>query len=342
MDRKAVSFLFVGLVTGALLASAVFVGVIREGKLSGAGGSGDATTVLKLAHALDQAHPVHAAMELMAKRVGELSGGSLAIQVFPNGQLGSEPESIEQLQRGAVAIVKTSAAAMEGFVPEMAVFGLPFLFRDDEHYWNVLNGPLGRQLLAAGEPAGMHGLCYYDSGSRSFYTVGKPILHPRDVKELKIRVLPSKMARDLIATLGGGPTPIPWGELYTALQQSMVDGAENNPPSFLTSRHYEVAKHFSLDEHTRIPDLVIFSQPIWERLTAQQREWLTQAANESVEFQRKLWTEKTAEALELVEKAGVTIYRPDKQPFVDATLPMYREFEGTPIGELARQIRDAR
>jgi len=340
MDRKAVSFLFVGLVTGALLAAAVFVGVIRKGKHAGPGGG--ATTVLKLAHALDQSHPVHTAMELMAKRVGELSGGTLAIQVFPNGQLGSEPETIEQLQRGAVAIVKTSAAALEGFVPEMALFGLPYLFRDEDHYWTVLNGPIGQKLLAAGEPAGMHGLCYYDSGARSFYTVGKPILHPRDVKELKIRVLPSKMARDLIATLGGGPTPIPWGELYTALQQSMVDGAENNAPSFFTSRHYEVAKHFSLDEHTRIPDLVIFSQPIWDRLTPQQREWITQAANESVEFQRKLWTESTAEALAAVEKAGVKIYRPDKQPFVEATLPMYREFEGTPIGELARQIREIR
>ncbi len=338
MDRKAVSFLFVGLVTGALLASAVFVGVVRSNK-SGAGGS---STVLKLAHALDQAHPVHVAMEFMAKRVGELSGGTLTIQVFPNGQLGSEPETIEQLQRGAVAIVKTSAAALEGFVPEMALFGLPYLFRDEDHYWTVLNGPIGQQLLASGEPAGMHGLCYYDSGSRSFYTVGKPILRPEDVKELKIRVLPSKMARDLIATLGGGPTPIPWGELYTALQQSMVDGAENNAPSFLTSRHYEVAKHFSLDEHTRIPDLVIFSQRIWENLTPQQREWLNQAANESVEFQRRLWTEKTAEALAEVEKAGVKIYRPDKQPFVEATLPMYREFEGTPIGELARQIREIR
>jgi tripartite ATP-independent transporter DctP family solute receptor len=342
MDRKAFSFLFVGLVAGALLASVFFVGVIRDRKANAAAGPAGPSTVLKLAHALDQQHPVHAAMEMMAKRVGELSNGSVTIQVFPNGQLGSEPETIEQLQRGAVAIVKTSAAAMEGFVPDMAVFGLPYLFRDDEHYWNVLNGPLGRQLLAAGESAGMHGLCYYDSGSRSFYTVGSPILKPSDVKERKIRVLPSKMARDLIATLGGGPTPIPWGELYTALQQSMVDGAENNPPSYLSSRHYEVAKHFSLDEHTRIPDVVIFSQRIWDGLTPQARAWISQAAAESVEFQRKLWIEKTAEALETVEKAGVKIYRPDKQLFVDATAPMLKEFEGTRIGDLAAQIREVK
>jgi tripartite ATP-independent transporter DctP family solute receptor len=340
MDRKAVSFLFVGLVTGALLVAAVFIGVIRKDKSAArADGATGPATVLKLAHALDQSHPVHAAMELMAKRVSELSNGTVTIQVFPNAQLGSEPESIEQLQRGAIAIVKTSAAAMEGFVPDMAVFGIPYLFRDDVHYWKVLNGPLGRQLLAASEPAGIHGLCYYDSGSRSFYTVGSPILKPSDVKERKLRVLPSKMARDLIILLGGGPTPIPYGELYTALQQSMVDGAENNPPSFYTSRHYEVAKHYSLDEHTRIPDLVIFSQPIWNNLTPQARTWIDQAAAESVEFQRKLWIEKTAEALEAVEKAGVKIYRPDKQPFIDATAPMLEELKGTRIGDLANQIR---
>lgn len=341
MDRKAASFLFVGLVVGALLSAALFVGVIRKDRLS-AGGDGQQRIVLKLGHTLDQQHPVHAGMEFMARRVAVLSGGSVQIQIFPNGQLGSEPECIEQLQRGALAMVKTSAAAMEGFVPDMAVFGLPYLFRDDEHYWKVLNGPIGREMLAAGEPAGMHGLCYYDSGSRSFYTVGRPVLTPADVRGRKIRVLPSKMARDLIVTLGGGPTPVPWGELYTALQQSMVDGAENNPPSFYTSRHYEVAKHFSLDEHTRIPDIVIVSQRIWQSLPPHVQAWIEQAANESVAFQRELWKEKTEEALVAVEKAGVRIYRPDKQPFVDATAPMLKEFEGTRIGEIARRIREVK
>ena len=343
MDRKAFSFLFVGLVTGALLAAAVFVGVIRKDKKAGpAGAVAGPGMVLKLAHVLDQSHPVHAGLEMLAKRTGELSNGTITIQVFPNGQLGSEPETIEQLQRGAIAIAKVSAAAMEGFVPDMAVFGLPYLFRDDEHYWRILNGEIGRELLAAGEPAGMHGLSYYDSGSRSFYTVSRPILRPEDVKELKLRVLPSKMARDLIIQLGGGPTPIPFGELYTALQQSMVDGAENNPPSFYTSRHYEVARHYSLDEHTRIPDVVVFSQRVWESLNPQQRAWINQASAESVEFQRKLWAEKSDEALAEVQKAGVKVYYPDKKPFMEATAPMFKEFEGTRIGDIASRIREVK
>lgn len=340
MDRKSVSFLALGLVVGGLLAAALFVGVIRRDKAASATGDGaSARTVLKFAHSLDQQHPVHAAIMHFAERVGVISGGALEVKVFPNGQLGSEPECIEQLQRGAIALVKTSAAAMEGFVPDMAVFSFPYLFRDDAHFWSVANGDIGRELLAAGAPKGIHGLCYYDAGARSFYTVDKPVLVPADVKELKIRVQASKMARDLILTLGGGPTPIPWGELYTALQQKMVDGAENNPPSFLSSRHYEVARHYSLDEHTRVPDLVIFSQQIWETLSPQNQAWIDQAAAESVIFQRKLWAEKTAEALATVEKAGVTIYRPDQAAFAAATAPMLKEYEGTRLGDLAARIR---
>ncbi|WP_221029280.1 TRAP transporter substrate-binding protein [Actomonas aquatica] len=333
--RKETSFLAVGLVLGALVTATCFVFIQRSAKTDGG-----AARVLKLGHALDQSHPVHAGMEFMAQRLAEISGGQMEIQIFPNGQLGSEPETVEQLQRGALAMVKTSAAAMEGFVPEMAVFGLPYLFRDDEHYWTVLNGPIGKELLEAGAPVGIHGLCYYDSGSRSFYTIDGPILDPEAVKGQKIRTLQSRMAMDLISTMDGAPTPIPWGELYTALQQRMVDGAENNPPSFLTSRHYEVAKYYSLDEHTRIPDMVIFSQKIWDTLSPQQQAWVEQAAMESVDFQRALWTEKTEEALEQVEAAGVTVYRPDKTPFVEATAPLYEQFKDTPIGRLAARIRE--
>ena len=336
MDRKSLSFLALGLLVGVLLASAALIPAVRGSKSGGGAGH---KTVLKLGHALDQQHPVHLGMEFMAKRLAELSGGTVELQIFPGGQLGTEPETIEQLQRGALAMVKTSTAAMEGFVPEMAVFGLPYLFTDEGQYWRVLNGPIGRELLAAGEPHGIHGLCYYDSGSRSFYTIRKPILTPGDVKEMKLRVLPSKTARDLITMLGGGPTPVPWGELYTALQQGMVDGAENNPNILIITRQYEIAKHFSLDEHTRIPDMVIFSKPIWDRLSPEVRNWVNEAATDSVDFQRKLWREKTEEALQLVAEAGVTVHRPDKAAFVAATEPMYAALTDERIIKLVQRIR---
>lgn len=339
MDRKAVSFLALGAVVGALLCAVVFIGVIRRDKATDLADGGSRLR-LKLGHTLDQTHPVHAGMVFMGERLAVISGGAVELQIFPNSQLGSEPEMIEQLQRGALAIVKTSTAAMEGFVPEMAVFGLPYLFRGDDHYWNVLNGELGRELLTAGASVGIHGLCYYDSGSRSFYTIKAPVLTPADVAGLKVRVLPSRMAMDMISSLGGAPTPIPWGELYTALQQGMVDGAENNPPSLLSSRHYEVAKHFSLDEHTRIPDMLIMSRTVWNGLTPQVQAWVQQAADESVVYQRALWTEKTQEALTQLEAAGVTIYRPDQAAFAAVTEGLRRRFDGTAVGDLAQRIAE--
>ncbi|MFN9981042.1 MAG: DctP family TRAP transporter solute-binding subunit, partial [bacterium] len=176
--------------------------------------------------------------EFMAQRLREKSGGTVEIQIFPNSQLGSETECIELLQQGALAITKTSAAPLEGFVPELALFGVPYIFRNEEHYWKLINSDLGKQLLAAGETKGIRGLCYYDAGARSFYTVNRPILKPSDLGGLKIRVQQSKTAMDMVQALGGSPTPVPFGELYTALQSSMVDGAENNAPSFYTNRHY--------------------------------------------------------------------------------------------------------
>jgi len=261
MDRKAVSFFGVGLAVGVLATVMVF-SYLGNTEENADGITGQ--TVLKLAHVLDQSHPVHLAMEHMGEQLADVSGGLMKLEIFPNGQLGSETDSIEQVQRGVLAMVKTSTAPLEGFIPEMALFGLPYLFRDGDHYWNVLLGDVGKELLSKGEGVGLKGLIYYDSGSRSFYTIDSPVLHPDDLKNMKIRVMRSKTSIEMISQMGGSPTPIPFGELYTALQQGMVDGAENNPPSIDTSRHYEVAKHYSLGEHSRIPDIVLFSQRIWE------------------------------------------------------------------------------
>lgn len=334
MDRKAVSFFVVGLLSGLALACGLFVLAQRQAPA----GAQD-RLVLKLAHSLDPSHPVHAGMEFMAKRMAELSGGRVEMQIFPSGQLGSETENIEQLQRGALAICKTSTASLENFIPEMAVFGLPYLFRDEAHAWRVLDGPLGDELLAKGGDHGLRGLCYFDAGARSFYTVGSPILTPDDLRGRKIRVLASRTAMDMITAMGGAPTPIPWGELYTALQQSMVDGAENNPPSFLSSRHFEVCKQYSLDEHTRVPDILLISRRTFDALEPQVQQWLLQAADEASQFQRKLWHEETERALVALAEAGVTIHRPDSAPFVERVQPLYEAVRNTPVGRLVDAIR---
>jgi len=332
MDRRTLSFLGLGILIGAIFSSGLFAW------LSHHDGSTQDNLVLKLAHVLPPEAPVHSGMERFAELVAEKSGGKVEVQLFPSGQLGSETETLEQLQRGALAMVKTSTSAMEGFVPEMALFGLPYLFRDEAHFWEVLGGPVGESMLAKGEPFGMIGLCYYDAGARSFYTVKSPVLTPKDVVGKKIRVTRSPSAIAMIEVLGGGATPIPFGELYTALQQGMVDGAENNPPSYFDTRHYEVAPYYSLDEHTRVPDMLVFSSAIWEGLTARQQQWLREAAQESVPYQREVWNAYVNQVMAALKEGGVTIYRPDQTPFREATAPLLKRFEGTAVEPYLKQV----
>jgi tripartite ATP-independent transporter DctP family solute receptor len=295
--------------------------------------------VLKLGHGLDISHPVHKAMVFMAERVKEKSAGRMQVQIFPSEQLGNEKECIEALQLGYLAMTKTSSAPMEGFVPQMQVFGIPYLFRDSEHLWKVLNGPIGRKLLLAGESKRLRGLCYYDAGARSFYAK-KPINAPSDLAGMKIRVQNSIMSIKMVQAMGGSPTPVPWGELYTALDQGVVDGAENNAPSFRTSRHYEVCPYYSLDEHTCLPDILVISTRVWGHLTAEQQKILRESVDESVVYQRKIWAEAELADLETVQKQGARIIRPDKAPFRESVRPVWKEFEGTEIGELIRQIQE--
>jgi len=295
--------------------------------------------VLKLAHVLDVTHPVHKSMAFMAQKVAEKSGGTMRIDIYPSGQLGAERELIELLQIGSLAMTKVSVSPMESFVPEMKIFSIPYIFRDDDHLWKVLRSEIGKRILLAGEPYYLRGLCYYDAGARSFYTKDVQIKTPKDLDGLKIRVMKSKTAVEMVNALGGSATPITWGELYTALQQGVVDGAENNPPSFYLSKHYEVCKYYTLDEHTAIPDILIMSTHVWNDLTAQQQKWLQEAVDESVIHERKLWKEASDNALEEVQKSGVTILRPDKAPFREAVKPLHDSYKNTSIYGLMKEVQ---
>ncbi len=276
---------------------------------------------LKLAHGLPTDHPVHQAMEFMGQRVRELSEGKLTVEVYPSEQLGSEQQCVELVQIGSLAITKVSAAVMESFIEDYKVLGLPYIFRSKEHAFKVFDGEIGDDLLLSSTDKWIRGLTFYDAGSRSFYTKSKPIEHPDDLVGMKIRVMNSITAVGMVRALGGSPTPISWGELYTALQSGVVDGAENNPPSLYTSRHYEVCKFYSLDEHTTIPDVLVISQIVWDKLSQKEKEWIQQAADESAVLQRKLWAESEEESLREVQEAGVKINKPDKKPFMEKVQP---------------------
>lgn len=258
------------------------------------------------------------------------SNGKMKIQIYPSEQLGTERQCLELLQIGSLDMTKVSAGSLENFSPNIKVFGLPFLFRDRQHSYSVLDGPIGRDLLYGTEKYWLKGLAYYDAGARSFYTKEKKINSPEDLDGLKIRVMESKTAFDMVKALGGSPTPISFGELYTSLQQGVVDGAENNPPSFYLSRHYEVCKYYTLDEHTILPDVLLMSTHIWDSFSDKERGWLSQAVKESITEQRKLWTKSEKQSLDAVKEAGVEIIIPDKTLFSEKSkkiLESYKEDE---------------
>ncbi|MBJ7882512.1 TRAP transporter substrate-binding protein [Gelidibacter salicanalis] len=282
---------------------------------------------IKMAHGLDENHPVHKAMVFMGKELETNSGGTMKLEIYPNQQLGSERQCLELLQIGSLGMTKVSAAVMENFSPNMKVFGLPYLFKDREQTFRVLDGSIGKELLDGAEKYWLKGLGYYDAGSRSFYTVKAPVTTPDDLKGLKIRVMESVTAMNMIKSMGGAPTPISSGELYTALQQGVVDGAENNPPTFFLTRDYEVCKFFSLDEHTTIPDVFIMSTHLWNSLSKEEQTWVQDAADASVEYQRKLWAEAEKDAIAAVEKEGVTVSRPDKALFKAKVQPVYDAYK---------------
>ena len=290
----------------------------------------DEARVLRLGHGLSTDHPVHVAMQAMAAHVDSASGGRLQIAVYPSGQLGSERECLELLQIGSLAMTKVSASVLEGFAPEFSVFSLPYLFRDEAHRLAFFESPVGREMLASTQAFRFFGLTYYDAGARSYYTADAPVRTPDDLQGLKIRVQESPTSMRMVREMGGSPTPISWGELYTALQQGVVDGAENNPPSYFLSRHYEVAPYFVLNEHTAVPDVLVIGTPLWDTLSDQEKRWLQDAAAASADLEERLWRESTAEALRAVTEAGATVVRmtaDDRAPFSSRVATMLTDVD---------------
>lgn len=278
---------------------------------------------IRLGHGLDTNHSVHKAMVKMGEELYRLSSGTMDLKIYPNQQLGSERECLELLQIGSLDVTKVSTGVLENFSPNMKVFGLPYLFRDKAHSFKVLDGEIGKKLLDETLAFRIKGLAYYDAGSRSFYTKSKPIYTPADLEGLKVRVMESVTAMKMVESMGGSPTPISWGELYTSLQQEVVDGAENNPPSFYLSKQFEVCKYYTLDEHTTLPDVLVCGSYFWDTLNEEQKKWMQEAVDISVRYQRTLWAASEAHSLKQLEKSGVQIIYPDKSAFAQLVKPVY-------------------
>ena len=297
---------------------------------------------MKLAHNMSEDHPIHKSLSEFERLVEEKSDGTIDIEIYPNGVLGSEREMIELTQTGAIDIAKVSTGALESFEKQYTAFGIPYIFDNLDHYYSVMDDrELMEELYTSTSESGFMGLTYYDSGVRSLYTASKPIMKPSDLKGLKIRVQQSPTAIKMIDLMGGSATPMAFGEVYTGLQQGVIDGAESNETALTTNKHGEVAKHFSYNQHTIVPDLTIMNSKLYNKLTEKQKEAITQAAIESTEYHKKVWNESIENAVKEAKAMGVNFYYPDTKPFQEAVMPLHEEFKENPdIKIMYDKIRD--
>lgn len=276
-------------------------------------------------------YPTVQAVSHMGKVLAEQTKGRFGVKVFGNSSMGSEKDTVEQVKIGALDMVRVNSSVLHAISPAMMVPSLPFLFRSTQHMRDVLDGPIGDQILASLEKEGFVGLAFFDSGSRSFYTTKKPIKTVADMKGMKIRVLQSEMWVAIMQALGANATPMPYAEVYTALKTGLVDGAENNWPSYDSSRHYEAAKYYSLTEHSMAPEVLIFSKKVWDGLSKEDQQLIRKAAKESVPYMRKLWDEREAKSRQTVTAGGAQITSDvDKAGFSAAVKPVYDRFVTDP------------
>jgi tripartite ATP-independent transporter DctP family solute receptor len=287
-------------------------------------------------------YPTVLAVKFMGEQLAAQTDGRLGIKVYPNSALGSERDTIEQLRIGGLDMMRINVAPLNNVVPETIVPALPFLFRSEDHMHAALDGPVGEQILAAMEGQGMIGLAFYDSGARSIYAASKPVKTLADVSGMKTRVQQSDLFVAMVEALGANPTPMPYGEVYTALKTGIVDAAENNFPSYESSRHFEAAKYYTLTEHSMAPEVLVFSKVIWDTLSAEDQALIRKTAKETVPFMRKLWDEREAKAREIVEKGGAQLTPiENRKEFVDAMQPVYAKFANTPkLQALVKKIQD--
>jgi tripartite ATP-independent transporter DctP family solute receptor len=289
-----------------------------------------AKLVLKASDVHPEGYPTVAAVEEMGKGLDKATDGRLTVQMYASMQLGGEKEAIEQAQVGAIALARVSVGTLGPVVSDLNVFNLPFLFRDTGQMRKVIDGAIGQELLdkVSNNPnANLIGLCWMDAGARNMYDTKKPIKDIDDLKGLKVRVMGNPMFVDMMNALGGNGVAMGYDQVFTALQTGVVDGAENNPPSFVFDNHYQVAKYYTLTEHLIVPEMLVFSKPTWNKLSADDQALVRKLAREAQMNERKLWDEYEAKAIAKMKEAGIQIIPiADKKPFQDAVKPVWDKY----------------
>ena len=301
----------------------------------------EAQTVLRLAENQPDTNPVTVAMYRFAELVDQYTEGAVEVQVFSGAQLGQEPETIEQAQAGIIDLTRVNSVGLANVSPSMGVFTLPYVFRDWDHKYKVLDGDIGTEVLADLEQVGLIGFGYMDAGSRSFYTVAdKPVTSIEDLEGLKIRVQPAPISIRMVELLGAVPTPMNYGEVYSSLQTGVIDGAENDYVSYHTSAHYEVAPNYVEDAHLSPPALLLMNKARFDTLPPEQQEAIRQAGTEATLYERDIMRAANEEARKTVEAAGATVTEIDNAPFRAAVEPIYAEFPDlAPLLERIQEVQ---
>ena len=272
-------------------------------------------------------YPTVEGVKALAAEAKEKSGGRICVDVFPSSQLGEEKDTIEQTQFGVIDMIRASFGSFNDLVPVTQLMSLPYLFRGEPHMHGVMDGPIGEEIAADFAAKDLIVLAYYDGGSRSFYNSKHPIKSIEDLKGLKFRVMQNDVFVDMMSALGGNATPMPYGEVYSSIQTGVIDGAENNYPSYDSSGHFEVAKYFTLDQHLMVPELVAMSKTAWDKLSAEDQAILRTAAKNSAKVQRDLWAAAEKASEDKVIAGGAEIIKDiDKTAFIEAMAPVYEKY----------------
>jgi tripartite ATP-independent transporter DctP family solute receptor len=286
-------------------------------------------------------YPTVQALRYMGRLVAERSGGRHQIRVFHSRQLGEEKETIEQTRAGAIDLNRSNVALIGNFVPAMNVLAMPFLFRSIEHLQKVLDGRIGNEILNSFEPYGFVGLAFYDSGARSIYNNVRPVRSIEDMKGLRIRVQQSELMASMVRALGAEPVELPYGQVATGLATRLIDGAENNWPSFVTTDHYKYAGFYTLTEHTMSPEVLVMSLKAWQGLSAEDQKIFRESAQRSSHFMREKWKDLEVQSRKQAESAGVMVVKDiDRKPFEAAMAAIYEKAQRDPAtAQLIERIR---
>jgi len=299
--------------------------------------------MLKASDVHPEGYPTVAAVENIGKKLDAATGGRYGVQMFASMQLGGEKEAIEQAQVGAIQFARVSVGALGPVVDDLNVFNLPYVFRDTEHMRKVIDGTIGQELLdkVTNSGKGLVGLCWMDAGARNFYNTKHPVKTLADLKGLKVRVMGNPMFVDMANAMGSNGVAMGYDQVFSALQTGVVDGAENNPPSFVFDNHYQVAKFLTIDEHLIVPEIVVFSKKTWDAMSKEDQTLLAKFGKEAQQEERKLWDVYEKQAMDKAAAAGINIVQvsgADKKAFQDAVKPVWDKY-GPKYADMVKRIQ---